>query len=202
MRKQYVRYKSVAIDGTNISYREAGSAGSQSIILLNGMPNASGVFEELMDELKRDYYMVAPDLPGPGYSDAPTKEAYACRIENVSVTIERFMQLIGLVRPSVYVVGCGGAVALRIAMRHSDVFRAFIVQNSSAYEEGEGAWLRARQPKMLLLWGKNDAFFPTVVAEGFKDDVPGTKLYLYNTGHLVLEEYHKKVAENIRFFLG
>jgi pimeloyl-ACP methyl ester carboxylesterase len=230
MGKQSVRYKSVTVDGINIFYREAGSPGKQPIILLNGIPDASNAFEELMMELKGDYYLVAPDFPGLGSSDAPSRDNYEYTFENISGTIERFMKLIGLSHPSVYALGCGGTVAFRIAMRSPDAFRTFILQNANAYEEALGPlmagetevqrelfsdyvgntsqyprwqrWLRETQPKMLLVWGKNDVFFPTVAAEAFKGDVPGTKLYIYDAGYLALEEYHREIAGNIRFFLG
>ena len=207
MRKQPVRYKTVAVDGVNIFYREAGRPGKQPIILLNGIPNSVVAFEELMNDLKTDYYLVAPDFPGFGNSDAPAKEEYEYTFDNISKTIERFMNLIGLDHPSVYALGYGGPIAFRISMRKPDTFRTFILQNSDyasnscQYPQWQ-AWLRQARPKMLLVWGKNDVFFPMVAAEAFKDDVPGTKLYVYDTGHMALEEHHREIAGNIRYFLG
>jgi pimeloyl-ACP methyl ester carboxylesterase len=63
-------------------------------------------------------------------------------------------------------------------------------------------WLRETQPNILLVWGKNDVFFPLAAAEAIKREVPSAELVAYDTSHLALEEYHEKIAENIREFLG
>jgi len=62
-------------------------------------------------------------------------------------------------------------------------------------------WLKKTQPKMLLVWGRNDVFFPIAAAEAIQRDVPGAELHSYNTSHLALGEYHFEIAENIKSFL-
>jgi pimeloyl-ACP methyl ester carboxylesterase len=64
------------------------------------------------------------------------------------------------------------------------------------------AFLKTRRPRMLLVWGKNDVFFPLSAAEAIKRDVPGAELYSYDTSHLALEEYHTEIAERIHLFIG
>lgn len=285
MKKQFIRYRTVNVDGLSIFYREAGDRSKQHIILLNGVPNASGAFQELMDELKEDYYLVAPDFPGFGNSDIPDKHLYEYTFDNISRTIEKFMTIIGLVNPNVYALGYGGPITFRIAARRPGIFNNFILQNSNAYEEGLGPamaaaapflenrneettqlvkplltldgiklfflsgvkdvaavnpdhyinalhylsrpgqeeiqldllynyasniaeypnwqkWLKATQPRMLLVWGKNDVFFPVSAAEAIKRDVPGAVLHVYDTSHLALEEHYSDIADDIRIFLG
>ena len=48
MANQSVSYKTVNVDGINIFYREAGDAGKPAIIFLNGVPNASAAFQEVI----------------------------------------------------------------------------------------------------------------------------------------------------------
>jgi pimeloyl-ACP methyl ester carboxylesterase len=57
------------------------------------------------------------------------------------------------------------------------------------------AWLRRRQPKVLVAWGKNDPFFIAPGAEAFKRDVPDADVLLLNTGHFALEEEADTIAE-------
>src|ERR1700754_247540 len=117
MKKQSINYKTVKVDGINIFYREAGDPSKQQIILLNGVPNASSAFQDLMNDLKEDYYMVAPDFPGFGHSDVPDKKVYEYTFDNISKTIESFMRVIGLKHPNVYALGYGGPITFRIGTR-------------------------------------------------------------------------------------
>jgi pimeloyl-ACP methyl ester carboxylesterase len=285
MKKQTINYKNVKVDGVNIFYRETGDPSKQQIILLNGVPNASNAFQELMTDLKDDYYLVAPDFPGFGNSDVPDIKQYEYTFDNISKTIEKFIGIIGLKHPNVYALGYGGPITFRIATRSPGIFNNFIFQNSNAYEEGLGPamidaapflanrnpeteqlvkplltlegiklfflygakdlgkinpdhyinalhhlnrpgqeeiqldllynyasniaeypnwqkWLKETQPRILLVWGKNDAFFPIAAAEAIQREVPTAVLHSYDTSHLALEEHHQEIAENIREFLG
>jgi pimeloyl-ACP methyl ester carboxylesterase len=62
-------------------------------------------------------------------------------------------------------------------------------------------WLKETQPRLLLVWGKNDVFFPVSAAEAIKRDVPSAALHVYDTSHLALEEHHEDIAANIKSFL-
>jgi pimeloyl-ACP methyl ester carboxylesterase len=285
MKKQSIHYKTININGINIFYREAGDPAKPQLILLNGVPNASSAFQELMYDLKEDFYLVAPDFPGFGNSDIPDKETFAYTFHHISVVIEQFIDQLGLIHPSVYALGYGGPIAFRIALRRPELFNNYILQNSNAYEEGLGPamynaapylenrneeteelvkplltlegiklfflngakditninpdayynalyylsrpgqqeiqldllydyrtniaeypnwqkFLKKQQPRMLLVWGKNDVFFPLVAAEAIKKDVPSAELQVYDTSHLALEEHHTDIAERIKSFLS
>lgn len=58
-------------------------------------------------------------------------------------------------------------------------------------------WLRAHQPRTLIVWGVGDEIFGRVGAEAYKRDLPGAKVVLYEGGHFVLEEYAPEVARQI-----
>ena len=73
MKTKSVSFKSENVDGINIFYREAGDFGKEPIVFLNGVPNSSSAFQELMEDLQDKYYLVAPDFPGFGHSDVPDK---------------------------------------------------------------------------------------------------------------------------------
>ncbi len=63
-------------------------------------------------------------------------------------------------------------------------------------------YLREKQPPVLVVWGKNDAFFPASGAEGFRKDVKDLDFNLLDTGHFALEEDGALIAEKIRNFLS
>ncbi|NRD19173.1 alpha/beta hydrolase [Winogradskyella eckloniae] len=63
-------------------------------------------------------------------------------------------------------------------------------------------YLRDYQPSLLIVWGKNDAFFPERGAEAFKKDVKHIDYNIYDTGHFALEEEGDAIIENIRTFMN
>ena len=67
------RYRFVDVDGLKIFYREAGADTSPALLLLHGFPTSSHMFRDLIPVLADDYHVVAPDLPGFGFSDAPDR---------------------------------------------------------------------------------------------------------------------------------
>ena len=62
-------------------------------------------------------------------------------------------------------------------------------------------YLRDNQPPLLIVWGKNDAFFPKSGAEAFKKDVKNIDYNIYDTGHFALEEDGDAIIEKIRVFM-
>ncbi len=62
-------------------------------------------------------------------------------------------------------------------------------------------YLRDNQPPVLIVWGKNDAFFPVPGAEGYKRDVKDIDYNILDTGHFALEEDGALIASKIREFL-
>ena len=64
-------YRDVNVDGVRIFYREAGDPKAPAILLLHGYPSSSHMYRNLIPLLADRYHVVAPDLPGFGFSDAP-----------------------------------------------------------------------------------------------------------------------------------
>jgi len=63
-------------------------------------------------------------------------------------------------------------------------------------------YLHDEQPPVLVVWGKNDAFFPVIGAEGYKRDVKDIDYNILDTGHFALEEEHVFIVNKIRSFLS
>jgi len=63
-------------------------------------------------------------------------------------------------------------------------------------------YLRDNQPPLLIVWGKNDEFFPESGAAAFKKDVKEIDYNIYDTGHFALEEDGDNIIEKIRIFMN
>jgi len=131
-----IRYKQVTVDGNKIFYREAGPAAAPTILLLHGFPTSSHMFRNLIPALADRYHVVAPDLPGFGFSDAPERKQFRYTFENLAKAIDAFTQTIGLQRFAIYVFDYGAPVGFRLALAHPERITAIVSQNGNAYEQG------------------------------------------------------------------
>ena len=130
------RYQHAIVDGSKIFYREAGPKTAPTILLLHGFPTSSHMFRNLIPALADRYHVIAPDLPGFGFSDAPDRKQFRYTFEHLAKVIDTFTQTIGLERYAIYVFDYGAPVGLRLALAHPERVTAIISQNGNAYEEG------------------------------------------------------------------
>lgn len=127
------RHRFAEVDGVKVFYREAGDPKAPKLLLLHGFPSASHQYARLIEELKDDFHVVAPDNPGSGHSDAPERP---CTFDFLADTIEKFLETIGFTGFSMYVFDFGAPVGFRVATRHPEWIKGLIVQNGNAYEDG------------------------------------------------------------------
>jgi pimeloyl-ACP methyl ester carboxylesterase len=130
------KYQTIQVDGINIFYREAGSATSPTVLLLHGFPTSSHMFRNLIPKLADNYHVVAPDLPGFGFSDSPPRDKFKYTFENLARVIGAFTEKLGLKRFAIYIFDYGAPVGLRLALMHPERISAIVSQNGNAYEEG------------------------------------------------------------------
>jgi pimeloyl-ACP methyl ester carboxylesterase len=131
-----IKYLQANVDGNKVFYREAGPKGAATILLLHGFPTSSHMFRNLIPALAERYHVVAPDLPGFGFSEAPDRKQFSYTFKHLAETIDKFTQTIGLTRYAIYVFDYGAPVGLRLALAHPERITAIISQNGNAYEEG------------------------------------------------------------------
>ncbi|WP_299699093.1 alpha/beta hydrolase [uncultured Tateyamaria sp.] len=73
--------------------------------------------------------------------------------------------------------------------------------NVAKYPEWQ-AYMREHQPPALIVWAKNDAYFPVAGAEGYQRDLVDVDYNILDTGHFALEEDGDVIALRIRNFLS
>jgi pimeloyl-ACP methyl ester carboxylesterase len=87
------------------------------------------------------FHIVAPDLPGFGFSQSPPRSQFKYTFDNLATVIEAFTEVVRLQRYALYVFDYGAPVGYRLAMRHPDRVTAIVSQNGNAYKEGlSDAW--------------------------------------------------------------
>lgn len=131
-----VHHRHATIEGCRIFYREAGARNAPAILLLHGFPSSSHMFRNLIPLLSDHYHVIAPDLPGFGFSDAPERARFAYTFDHLAQIIERFTGAIGLHGYAIYVFDYGAPVGFRLALKHPEQVTAIITQNGNAYVEG------------------------------------------------------------------
>ncbi|MGA2126610.1 MAG: alpha/beta hydrolase [Xanthobacteraceae bacterium] len=82
----------------------------------------------------------------------------------------------------------------------SDLFYDYRT-NPASYGRWQ-AFLRERQPPLLVVWGKYDPSFTTAGALAYRNDVPSAEIHLLEAGHFALDEACDEIAELMRSFLA
>ena len=131
----------VEADGIRVFYRAAGDPNSPVVLLLHGFPASSFMFRELIPRLASEYRVIAPDLPGFGFTEVPTERQYIYSFDRLAATLNAFTQALKIRRFALYVFDYGAPTGFRLAMAHPDRVTAIVSQNGNAYEEGlADAW--------------------------------------------------------------
>lgn len=68
--------------------------------------------------------------------------------------------------------------------------------NLTRYDEWHH-FFRSKQPKTLIVWGKNDPFFTVEGAQAYLRDIPKAEIHLLDTGHFALEDRVDFIAGHI-----
>src|SRR5215813_3657737 len=131
-----IHYRTAAVGDHQIFYREAGNPNQTSLLLLHGFPSSSHMFRNLIPLLSDRFHIVAPDLPGFGFSQSPPRSQFKYTFDNLATVIEAFTEVVRLPRYALYVFDYGAPVGYRLATRHPDRVTAIVSQNGNAYKEG------------------------------------------------------------------
>jgi pimeloyl-ACP methyl ester carboxylesterase len=129
-------FHTVDADGVQVFYREAGPADASVILLLHGFAASSHMFRELIPRLAGSYRVIAPDLPGFGFTAVPAERGYKYTFDSLAKTIGAFVETLKLEKYAIYIFDYGAPVGFRLAVAHPERITGIISQNGNAFEEG------------------------------------------------------------------
>ncbi|HAK34353.1 MAG TPA: alpha/beta hydrolase [Pantoea sp.] len=136
-----VHYRYIDADGVRVFYREAGNPELPTLLLLHGYPSSSHQFRDLIPLLSDRFHLVAPDLPGFGFTEVPDARRYVYSFDALGETLAAFVDALRLERYALYVFDYGAPSGLRLALAYPDRVTGLVSQNGNAYLEGLGdAW--------------------------------------------------------------
>ena len=105
--------KTAKADGLEVFYREAGPANAPTILLLHGYPSSSFQYRNLIPILAAKYHVIAPDIPGFGFTTVPEERAYKYTFDSFAKTIGAFVDVLGLKKFALYIFDYGAPTGLR-----------------------------------------------------------------------------------------
>jgi pimeloyl-ACP methyl ester carboxylesterase len=121
-----------------VFYREAGPPTAPVVLLLHGFPSSSHQYRNLIPILATMYHVIAPDLPGFGFTTTPS--VFPHTFANIAEVIEGFLDVLCIKEFAVYLFDYGAPTGLRLALRRPESVTAIISQSGNAYDEGLGAF--------------------------------------------------------------
>lgn len=146
MNTRLVHHRKTKVYGLNVFYRESGPAEAPAILLLHGFPTSSHMYRHLIPMLNRDYHVIAPDLIGFGFSDAPHYKEFNYTFDNLAKYVQGLIDQLHLQRFFLQVFDYGAPVGYRLAVANPEKITAIISQNGNAYLEGlSDGWNPIRQ---------------------------------------------------------
>jgi pimeloyl-ACP methyl ester carboxylesterase len=77
----------IQADGVTVFYREAGPRDAPVVLLLHGFPTSSFQYRHLIPRLADRYRVIAPDLPGFGFTVVPPERNYTYTFDTLSKTL-------------------------------------------------------------------------------------------------------------------
>ena len=81
----------------------------------------------------------------------------------------------------------------------SDLFYDYRT-NVDAYPKWQ-AWMREKQPRLLVIWGKYDLSFELGEPERYRKDVLKAEVHVLDAGHFALDTAADQIAQLVRDFM-
>lgn len=128
-------------EGGELSFITAGDESRPAVLLLHGTPNTARMFRDVIPALAQVAYVIAPDMPGFGESDALPVVSFAA----IGQVIADLLDRLAIGSRYIYLHDWGAPVGLQIAMQAPERVLGLIVQNANAHRTGWGPGWAATQ---------------------------------------------------------
>lgn len=130
-----IRYSHTTVPaGVDVHWASAGPADAPVVLLLHGYPTSSAQFRKLIPLLAGRYRVIAPDLPGFGFTK-PVPGAKPS-FDAIAEVVIQLLDALSITTFAMYVFDYGAPTGFRIALQRPEAVKAIISQNGNVYEEG------------------------------------------------------------------
>lgn len=133
-----IEHRTITVDGIDIFYRESGPRDAPVVLLPHGYPASSFVYRGLMSALGHQWRLVAPDLPGFGYSATPPPDEFGYTFAAYADFLRRFVDTLGLDRYVMWLHDYGSQFGFQLALAAPERVAGLVIQNGDIYEDAFG----------------------------------------------------------------
>ena len=133
-----VRHRRVDVDGIDTFYREAGPPDAPLVLLPHGYPCSSYAYRALLPALGDQWHVIAPDLPGFGYSATPSPDEFGYTFDAYAEFLQHFADTLDLQRYVLWLHDYGSQFGLRLAMAAPHRVAGLVIQNGDIYPDEWG----------------------------------------------------------------
>ncbi|WEZ86091.1 alpha/beta hydrolase (plasmid) [Rhizobium sp. 32-5/1] len=198
-----VRHRSFTVAGIDTFYREAGRQDAPVILPPHGYPCSSYEFRNLMPRLADRWRLIAPDLPGAGYSETPENFDYS--FDGYAKFLNTFVEALQIDRFALHLHDFGSPIGARLAIWRPERIAALIIQNGDIpyedalgpqYAEIEATWtLPIDEMRKALVDGVNEDSFREEFLNDLKPELAATiPPDLWKLHWSLLTEKRKQIA--------
>jgi pimeloyl-ACP methyl ester carboxylesterase len=138
-----IEHRFVEANGIRVHVAEAGPADAPAVLLLHGWPQHWYMWRRVMPALAPEYRLLAPDLRGFGWTEAP---GHGYDAETFAADQVALLDALGLERAHVVGHDWGGWTAMLLGILHADRVDRMVVCNAPH------PWSRLEPRVLLELW--------------------------------------------------
>lgn len=186
-------------------------------------PRPAVLFEDVRAAFQsafRSLSLSGSDYPGFGHSDWPNPKEFAYTFDHYAEIMTRFADALSLSHYTLYMRDYGGPVGSDPNVERydpdlwndeynflnqpgqaeiqSDLFYDYRT-NVDAYPKWQ-TWMREKQPRLLVIWGKYDMSFDLSEPEAYRRDVPNAEVHILDAGHFAPDIAADEIAALVRAF--
>lgn len=125
--------RDVSARGVRTRAVTAGDPRKPALLLLHDFLVSHLEWDEVIEPLARDFYVIAPDLPGFGESEKPNPARYAYTIEVLAEAVVDVIAALGVGRTAIVGHGLGAAIAITIAAEHAELVQRIVLEDALCY---------------------------------------------------------------------
>jgi pimeloyl-ACP methyl ester carboxylesterase len=116
-----IRHRFVELPGLRVHVAEAGAG--EPLVLLHGFPQHWWGWRKVLPSLAASYRVIAPDLRGAGWTDAPSHGYTEQQLVDDAVAV---LDALGLDRVHLAGLDIGGILGFRLCLAHPERVRRFV----------------------------------------------------------------------------